>query len=132
MRAKRKAQEVERALEFEMYGKGKHFPESKQKVVAGSEIKRTTCRKWGPEEKRPVGTNRNHGFLRASIAGGARRAAGLRFGYFGGRGRERAKAHARLCAHLPAPGGRPSPTQRLGSVRRKSTCATAEEPAAPP
>lgn len=46
-----------------------NFAKSKQKVVAGSSIKWTTCSKRGPEEKQPVGTKRNHTFLKASVSG---------------------------------------------------------------
>ena len=49
--------------------KTSNFAKSKQKVVAGSSIKWTTCSKRGPEEKQPVGTKRNRTFLKASVSG---------------------------------------------------------------
>ena len=49
--------------------KTSNFAKSKQKVVAGSSIKWTTCSKRGPEEKQPVGTKRNRTFLKASVRG---------------------------------------------------------------
>ena len=110
--------------------KTSNFPKSKQKVVAGSSIKWTTCSKRGPEEKQPAGTKRNRTFLKASVSG----SLNLRCRYISGlavlamgAGKTPKHVHPGCMLAVQFLADTSTHTQRVRGVLGRSTCAEARE-----